>query len=143
MHKTSRHANNDEFKAILSFSCRTFWSSLVIVYSLCVFTLVSIHIFTFGNFNNFATLQNLTFPLIIAIITLVLLKLTKDYLKPIYHDHIKEYHNQNNDLEEAEEGRCQKEEITSNSARDDTNSASNDTNFSNNYPDSTLMVTSV
>ena len=99
----SRGTHNDEFKAILSFSCRTFWSSYVIVYSLCVFTLVSIYIFTFGNFNNFATLQNLTFPLIIAIITLVLLKPTKDYLKSVYHDYIKEYHNQNNDPEEADD----------------------------------------
>ena len=48
-----------------------------------------------------------------------------------------------NDPEEAEERRCQKQEVTSNSARDDTNSASNDTNFSSNYPDSTLVMTGV
>ena len=43
----------------------------------------------------------------------------------------------------TEEGRCQKQEIASNSANNDTNSASNDIDFSSNYPDSTLVMTSV
>ena len=95
--------NINEFVAILSFSCRTFCSSYVILFSLFSLTFVSIYIFTFGNFNNFETLQNfetlrnLTSPLIIAILTLMLLKDFIDYLKSVYHDYIKEYHNQSND----------------------------------------------
>ena len=68
-----------EFDAISSFNQNTFWQSFQTVLVMVQLTFVCIHIFTFGSFNNFLTLQNLALPLTITLVAFIFVKPTKKY----------------------------------------------------------------
>jgi len=63
--------------------CFASWSGIVSI--ACVVTAV-VFIFTFGNINNFQQLQNLIFPLIIGLLTIIFLKPVIKHIKHLHKD---------------------------------------------------------
>lgn len=73
--------------------CLASWTAVM---SVIYIAIVVIFIFTFGSFNNFQELQNLVFPLVIGLLTII-------FLKPAFK-HIKLFHKDENDNVDNQKG---------------------------------------
>jgi len=118
--------NDNQGEPIMSFGAMSCVASTATVASVIFMAIVCICIFTLGSFNNLLVLQNLVFPVSIALLSFIFLKPALKYLKSIHdgddedannkHDHNNTI--QDSDLEKGNFSRRHRYEITGQQSND-------------------------